>query len=318
MFRARSISSRFLVTACVAVLVLSCAVMAQDNAPRKDFEALYAKRDQALKAKDADFMNSLLAEDYTSKDEHGKIINRAQAVEENNFMISVIKEVSSVATKVESAKQGKDENEAIVESSDAGNLTMRGPDGQLHLIEAKGKSRDTWVRTGGGWKLKYHEVVESSGTVDGKPTQQPSEKDESRASKAKLDQLFQELKQSGYSYTVEDENLYSIAFHGKNFSDFSVGVSSTSEVVSLSVFIADKKAVRETPELALKLLKTEGSIPRDKVFFDKEEGLAVGEYLTARTLDARDLKDSIERVANAADTVYAVVKPYLANPKKGP
>jgi hypothetical protein len=84
------------------------------------------------------------------------------------------------------------------------------------------------------------------------------------------------------------------------------------------VFIADKKAVKETPELALKLLKTEGSIPRDKVFFDKEEGLAVGEYLTARTLDARDLKDSIERVANAADTVYAVVKPYLANPKKGP
>jgi hypothetical protein len=76
--------------------------------------------------------------------------------------------VSSVATKVESVKQGKDENEAIVEISDAGNFTMTGPDGQPHLIEAKGKSRDRWVRTGGGWKLKYHEVVESSGTVDGK------------------------------------------------------------------------------------------------------------------------------------------------------
>jgi hypothetical protein len=317
MFRAQSISTRFLVTACGAVLLLSCAVMAQDNALRKDFEALYAKRDKAFKAKDADFMNSLLAEDYTEKDDAGKIKNRAQAVEETNGMVAAMKEVSSLATKVESVKQGKDENEAIVEISDAGRVTMTGSDGQLHLIEAKGKSRDTWVRTGGGWKLKYHEVVESSGTVDGKPAQQPSEKDESRASKAKLDQLFEGLKQSGYSYTVEDEDVYSIAFHGKNFSDFSVGVSSTSEVVSLSVFIADKKEVKETPEFALKLFKTEASIPRDKIYFDKD-GLVVGEYLTARTLDARDLKDSIERVADAADTVYAVVKPYLANPKKGP
>jgi hypothetical protein len=55
------------------------------------------------------------------------------------------------------------------------------------------------------------------------------------------------------------------------------------------------------------------------VFYDKEEGLTVAEYLAARTLDARDLKDSIERTANGADTVYEVVNPYLATPpKKGP
>jgi hypothetical protein len=34
-------------------LVFSSDLMAQENALRKDFEALYAKRDQALKAKDA-------------------------------------------------------------------------------------------------------------------------------------------------------------------------------------------------------------------------------------------------------------------------
>jgi hypothetical protein len=130
---------------------------------------------------------------------------------------------------------------------------MMGADGQLHVIDEKGKFRDMWVRTDGGWKLKYREALESSGTVDGKPIRQLGEKDESRVSRAKLDQLFQELKQSGYSYTVEGEGLYSIAFHGKNFLDFSVGVTSTSDVVSFFVLIAVMKVLKETPELALKL-----------------------------------------------------------------
>jgi hypothetical protein len=315
MYRTRSIGS--MVTACVAVLVWSCTVTAQDHAPGNDFQALYSKIDQALKARDATFPNSLLAEDYMGKDEHGNVKNRAQSVEQNNGIAAAIREVTSFTTKVESVKEGKDQDEAIVETSNVGNVTMMGADGRIHLIDAKGRSRDTWVRTDGGWKLKYREVLESSGTVDGKPIPQPGEKDESRASRAKLDQLFQELKQSGYSYTVEGEGLYGIAFHGKNFRDFSVGVTSTSDVVSFFVLIADKEILKETPELALKLYKSEGSIPREKVFYDKQDGLIVAEYLTARTLDAQDLKDSIERIADAADTVYTVVKPYLA-PKKGP
>jgi Domain of unknown function (DUF4440) len=317
MYRVHSI--RPMVTACMAVLVWSYLVMAQDHAPHQDFEALYARGDQALKAKDADFLNSLLAEDYTEKDDKGTIKTRAQTVEQNNRLVAAIKQVTISTTKVESVKEGKDENEAIVEIASAGNVTMTLADGQLHVIEAKGKSRDTWVRTDGGWKLKYREVLESSGTVDGKTIQQPGEKDESRASRAKLDQLFQELKQSGYDYTVEGEGLYSIAFHGKNFPDFSVGVTSTYDVVSFFVPIADQKELKVTPELVLKLYKAEASMLREKAFYDKEGGLIVAAYLTARTLDARDLKDSIERTANAADTVYGIVKPYLAKaPRKGP
>lgn len=317
MYRAHSI--RFMVTACAAVLVWSCTVTAQDHTPGNDFQVLYARIDQAVKARDAGIPNSLLAEDYTEKDEHGNVKNRAQIVAQNNGIVAALKEVTSATTKVESVMKGEDENEAIVEISSAGNVTMMGADGQLHVIEARQKSRDRWVRTDGGWKLKYREVLESSGTVDGKTIQQPDAKDESRASRAKLDQLFQELKQSGYSYTVEGEGTYSIAFHGKNVRDFSVGVTSTSDVVSVFVPIADRKVLKETPELALTLHKSEALIPRERIFYDKDDGLIVVEYLTARTLDARDLKDSIERTANAADAVYGVVKPYLAKaPRKGP
>ena len=169
MFRAQSISTQFLVAACVAILMLTCAVMAQDNALRKDFEALYTKRDKAFKGKDADFINSLLAEDYTSKDNDGKLMNRAQTVEKNNSAFAAIKEVISVVTKIESVRQGKDGSEAVVETSDAVKLSFTGADGQPHLYDGAEKLRETWVLAEAGWKLKYTELLESKATIDGKP-----------------------------------------------------------------------------------------------------------------------------------------------------
>ena len=169
MFTSQSISTCFVVTASVAVLALSCAVVAQDHALRKGFEALYAKQNKAIKAKDGDAIESLMAKDYTSKDEDGKVSTRTQAVKKFYVIFASIKEVTSFATKVGKIKQGKDENEVVIEVSDAGTFTMMGPDGQTHLVEGTAKSRDTWVRTSAGWKLKYHEALSSNTSVDGKP-----------------------------------------------------------------------------------------------------------------------------------------------------
>ena len=126
------------------ILVLNSFVAAQDNSLRKELEALYAKRDEAYKRKDAGFIISLLAEDYTSKDLDGKVKNRAQEAQKIDVTFFVDStEDYSVVTKVESVKAGKDKNEAIVESSTA----RAGFDGL-------DKVRDTWVRTAAGWKLR--------------------------------------------------------------------------------------------------------------------------------------------------------------------
>ena len=181
MFKPQSIGNWFLVNVSVAVLLSSRGVMAQDSVLRKNFEAIYAKRDQALRLKDAASINALLAEGFTSKEADGKLKNRAQVVAETNAVIAAMEEVTIADTKVESVRQGNNQNEAIVESSDALKTTLKLADGQLHLFEGRGKSRDTWVRTAAGWRLKYHEVLETGGSVDGKPVQQPNGKDESQA-----------------------------------------------------------------------------------------------------------------------------------------
>src|SRR5258706_8933890 len=59
-----------------SILVLNSFAAAQDNSVRKELEALDAKRDEAYKRKDAGFIISLLAEDYSSKDLDGKVKNQ--------------------------------------------------------------------------------------------------------------------------------------------------------------------------------------------------------------------------------------------------
>jgi hypothetical protein len=159
-------SIRFIVTACIAMLVSSCAVLAQDDALRKEFEALYAKRDEAFKSKDAGFIKSLLADDYTAKGKGGNVKSRADEIRATDEMFPNIKEVPIFVTKVEGVKQGKDENEAIVETSNTGKIVFVAPDGQTHRITGKGKSRETWIRTGAGWKIRYSEDLESTVTEE--------------------------------------------------------------------------------------------------------------------------------------------------------
>jgi hypothetical protein len=138
----------FYIGTLVSILILGSFVAAQDNSVRKELEALYAKRDEAYKRKDAGFIISLLAEDYTSKDLNGKVKNRAQEAQNIELTFFASTEDYSVVTKVESVKEGKDKNEAIVESS-----TARAG------LEGLDKVRDTWVRTVAGWKLRYSEEL---------------------------------------------------------------------------------------------------------------------------------------------------------------
>ncbi len=171
MFRSQSIFTRFRASVSLGVLLFSYAAMAQDSALRKTFEAIYAKRDQSLRVKDADAINAFLSYDYTEKGLNGDIRNRAQVIGETNAVIRAIEGAPSYVSQLETVRQGANQNEAIVEFSDFMKGTVKLPDGVLHTFETKGRARDTWVRTGGSWKLKYHEVLEGSGLVDGKPTQ---------------------------------------------------------------------------------------------------------------------------------------------------
>lgn len=161
------ISLRLTVVACVSILLFGVVVKGDDGHARKEIEAIYAKRDKAMLNKDFAFFKSTEAEEYT-ENKDGKVLNREQADAAIDQLAPMIKEVQSFWTKVESVKEGEDD-EVIVEISDGGKISLVDPEGKTHIIEGSGRSRDTWEHTDKGWKIKSHVSLESTTKMDGKP-----------------------------------------------------------------------------------------------------------------------------------------------------
>ena len=158
---------KLMVLVCLSTLFVGVAVKADDGHIRKELEAIYAKRDKAMLNKDFAFFKSTEAEEYTEKKD-GKVMNREQADAAIDQLAPMIKEVQSFWTKVESVKEGEDD-EVIVELTDGGKISLVDPEGKTHTIEGTGRSRDTWEHTDKGWKIKFHESLESTTKLDGKP-----------------------------------------------------------------------------------------------------------------------------------------------------
>jgi hypothetical protein len=162
------VSVKLTVVACLSMLLFGIAVKADDGHARKEIEAIYAKRDKAMLNKDFAFIKSTEADEYTEKKKDGKVLNREEADAEIDQLAPMIKEIQSFWTKVESVKEGEND-EIIVEISDGGKISLVDPEGKPHIIEGSGRSRDTWEHTDKGWKMKYHLNLESITKLDGKP-----------------------------------------------------------------------------------------------------------------------------------------------------
>ena len=164
----RNYSMKWTALVCLSTLLFGVGVKADDGHARKEIEAIYARRDKAMLSKDFAFVKSTEAEEYTEKKKDGKALNREEADAEVDQLAPMIKEVQSFWTKVESVKEGEDD-EVIVEISDGGKISLVDPEGKTHIIEGSGRARDTWEHTDKGWKIKSHESLESTTKLDGKP-----------------------------------------------------------------------------------------------------------------------------------------------------
>jgi len=167
---------RFLAAVFALIFLFSGSVLAQESALRQTFQKLYDERDRAFMRKDAPAMAAQFADDFTSKDQDGSIKSRAEVVQLATTVTSWLNGLPIAATMIESIKQSNSGNTAILEVSERAAFTMTPPDGQRRALEMKGRSRDTWVRTGGTWKVKLHEVLEQTTLIDGKPAPAATER----------------------------------------------------------------------------------------------------------------------------------------------
>ena len=76
--------------------------------------------------------------------------------------------MAAYTIKVISVEENKDK-EIVVETTDSGDFNATLPDGVVHKMSGAGRQRDVWVRSQGTLKMKYHEELESTMQIDGKP-----------------------------------------------------------------------------------------------------------------------------------------------------
>lgn len=144
-----------------SILVMSGFAVAQDASVRKELEALYAKRDKAIKEKDvaafrsietADFESVLIFPnlDFTADGQAGLKKGDEARADAESFVITDVKEVTSFATTIRSIKQGRDAKQFIVESTEHGEIVQ--PSGSCWTAYCQ----DLVTLTGDGWKIRRH------------------------------------------------------------------------------------------------------------------------------------------------------------------
>src|SRR5215471_12573812 len=129
---------------------------------------------------------------------------------------------------------------------------------------------------------------------------------------SKVSQL---LEQSGYSYSKDGDNLWTMNFRGKALGEFKVIITSVESMAALLVVVAKRKELNPTPELMRTLLRMNDDFDKVKVVVDKDGDLLVRVDTTIRIMDLDELKANVEQVAAAADEVAKAIKPYTIKSK---
>ena len=134
----------------------------------KELEAVFAKRVQAVKNKDAEAQVAQVSPDYSATEPNGQTLNYEQIVAYMRRGAEQFVTVTDLSITIESLTVRG--NEAIVDARQKSSRTQRLGDGNIHNVETGVLQREIWTRTTEGWKLKrVDNLRERKILVDGKP-----------------------------------------------------------------------------------------------------------------------------------------------------
>jgi hypothetical protein len=115
-------------------------------------------------------MKSIEAFDFTIKKKNGPLLTRKEYDAMMDKVYGSVTEVRDSSTTIDKLIP-VNAGEVTVEATSKADMILATPDGKTHELAGTGRSRDTWVSTSYGWRLKYSEELDSSSYLDGKPVQ---------------------------------------------------------------------------------------------------------------------------------------------------
>ncbi|HML13252.1 MAG TPA: YbjN domain-containing protein [Xanthobacteraceae bacterium] len=119
------------------------------------------------------------------------------------------------------------------------------------------------------------------------------------------------LKQTGYAYTTHNATTWSIELNKKNLGKLRVIMSTGSDILVTFVIVAKQAAIQKTPQMMEALLTANHDYDYTKIGLDKDGDMFVRVDMPLRLVDADELKQIIDQVANASDELYAKVARWI-------
>lgn len=155
---------RFMIAACVLLIFVGGA--SADKRAERQIRAEYAKTVQYTKAKNVEGLLRQMTPDFLYKTQKGEVMSKqmVEAVMREQFaLMKSIDRRKSTIKKIE--VKG---NTARVTTEEELAFTFVDAQGKPHKAHTKATTRDTWVRTQQGWKVKMTESLSETTTIDGK------------------------------------------------------------------------------------------------------------------------------------------------------
>ena len=165
----------------LSILALVSTACAQDNGRvvlrdqsedlvtvRRELEAVFAQRMEAVKNKDAEAQIAQVAPDYSATLPDGQTMNYEQIVGYMRGGAEQFVTVLDASITIEGLMV--EGNEAIVDARQRIIRTQRLADGNIHHVETGVLQREIWVKTADGWRIRsVDELRDRKVLVDGEP-----------------------------------------------------------------------------------------------------------------------------------------------------
>lgn len=153
----------------LSILAISSASAQGDAQVRKELESSYAKLTKAFKSKDVKTIFAMGTNDFSYVAKNKTKMDRKSAEAMITGQMKMIQEVQTVSNVIKKLTVKGDTAIAIVTGTVKGKMINPGQQGKTLALVSIGDTKDTWIKTSKGWKLKSVEVLSDKTTLDGKP-----------------------------------------------------------------------------------------------------------------------------------------------------
>ncbi len=147
--------------------VVAVRIALADKRAAREIRAQYARTVQYSKQKNVEGLLRQMAPDFLYKAKNGNVMNKQMVEQAMRAQYALIKSVDKRTTTIK--KMEIKGNTARVITQEELAVTLVDAQGKPHKVVSKATTRDTWVKTPQGWKVKMTEILDEQTTIDGKP-----------------------------------------------------------------------------------------------------------------------------------------------------